>query len=188
MAKTKVKLSLFNLDSIDEAIDQLNKYKNSLDKKIERFLERLAEEGVEIAKSKVQKYHAVFTTDLLNQIHLEHRDGCFFVVSDSEHTAFVEFGTGQWGRDHPYKGEFPDMGADWNYTDYLTGEHIQYAEEDLLWGDWTIPAGSYFWFYFGMDRRWHVTQGMPSRPFMFDTAMELRKERTIRRIAKEVFT
>lgn len=185
MAKTKIVLDLFSSNSIDDAIGQLNLYKRKLDAKLELFLQRLAEEGVKIAKNKVQTYNAVFTADLLNQIHLEHRDGCFFVVSDSEHTAFVEFGTGQWGQAHPYKGTFPNM--NWKYTDYLSGEHIQYAEEDLLWGDWTIPKGSYFWFYFGMDNRWHVTQGMPSRPFMFDTAMELRKARTIRRIAKEVF-
>jgi len=185
MAKTKIVLNPFDLNSIDDAISQLRLYKRKVESKIDLFFQRLAEEGVNIAKDKIVSFDAVFTADLLNKIRAEKRDGCYFVVSDSEHTAFVEFGTGQWGEAHPYQYPFPDMG--WEYTGYLSGKHIQYAEEDLVWGDWTIPKGSYFWFYFGKDNRWHVTQGMPSRPFMYETYLELEKEKTIRRIAKEVF-
>lgn len=42
------------------------------------------------------------------------------------------------------------------------------------------------WHYF-KDGAWHWTQGMPSRPFMYNTASELRSMNTIADIAREVF-
>lgn len=179
MAKTKIVLNPFDLASLDDAIEKLNLYKRKVDSKIDLFFQRLSEEGVKIAKDKIRTFDAIFTAEILNELHWENRGGVYFIVSDTNHSAYVEMGTGQIGAEHPYKGNIPVV--------YGQGKHIQYAEEDLLWGDWVIPQGSYFWFYFGKDQRWHVTQGMPSRPYMYETAQELEKEKTIRRIAKEVF-
>lgn len=183
--KTKIEFNLFDLNSIENAIGELNLYKRKFDAKVDLFIRRLAEYGVEVAKEKVQKFDAVFTAELLNSLHVENRDSCFFIVSDSEHTAFVEFGTGQYGQENPYKYPLPS-GVNWAYN---TGEHIQYAEETLVWGDRVISQGTYYWFYFDTrTSRWMLTQGMRSRPFMYETAMELSKVSTIRKIAKEVFS
>ena len=180
--KTKITFSPFNMSSIDDAIGQLNLYKRQFDNKVDLFIRKLAEQGIEIAKDKIQRYNAVFTAELLNSLHLENRGSCYFIVSDSDHTAFVEFGTGQYGQDSPYKYPLPD-GTTW---DYNVGSTIQYADETLEWGSRIIPQGTYYWFYF-KNNRWYLTQGMPSRPFMYETAQELGKEQTIKRIAKEVF-
>lgn len=41
------------------------------------------------------------------------------------------------------------------------------------------------WYYF-KDGDWHWTKGMPSRPFMYQTGMDLRAR--IESVAREVFT
>lgn len=181
--KTKITFNPFNPESITDAIGELNRYGRRLDAKMDLFLRRLAEEGIEIAKQKVVVLDAVFTAELLNSIHLEERGNAFFIVSDSEHTAFVEFGTGDYGEMNlpPYM----PRGIHWEYN---VGEHIQRAEETFEWGDgWIIPEGSYYWFYFGKDGKWHLSRGMRARPFMYETLVQLSRRQTIARIAKEVF-
>lgn len=48
---------------------QLREYQDSLNKKCEIFTEELAKRGVEIAKARVTTLDAIFTGDLLNNIH-----------------------------------------------------------------------------------------------------------------------
>lgn len=180
--KTKIAFNPFDIESIDDAIQKLDVYGKRLDAKMDIFLQRLAEAGVTIAKSKVLMMDAVFTTELLNSIHLEQRGTAYFIVSDSKHTAFVEFGTGDFGEMNP-----PPYLPRKVHWDYNVGEHVKYADEDLQWGDWLIPAGSYYWWYVGKDGRWHLSRGMRSRPFMYETLMQLSRRNVIAKVAKEVF-
>lgn len=181
--KSKIEVDLFSPASVSNAIAQLNLYKRTFDNKIDGFTRKLAEKGVEIAKGKIRTFDAIFTGELLNNIRAENRKGTYLIISDTDHTAFVEFGTGQLGMVKPYKYPFP-QGVSWQYA---SGSQVQISSEPLQWGDYTIPANTYFWFYFGKDGRWHLTQGMPSRPFMYETALELSRLKTIREVAKEVF-
>ena len=149
--------------------------KNVLQQKLRLFVERLAQEGVKTAKANITTFDAIFTGDLLNSIHEESgvqtKDtAIFYVVADSEHAAFVEFGTGQIGMEGSYPYPFPE-GVEWNYN---TGKTI-----------FEISHGQYGWFYHMGDGTWRFTQGMPSRPFMYETAIDLRQR--VVQIAKEVF-
>ena len=149
--------------------------KNVLQKKLKLFVERLAQIGVETAKANITTFDAIFTGELLNSIHEESgvqtkNAAIFYVVADSEHAAFVEFGTGQIGMEGSYPYPFPE-GVEWNYN---TGKTI-----------FEISPGQYGWFYPMGDGTWRFTQGMPSRPFMYETAIDLRQR--IVQIAKEVF-
>lgn len=187
MPKEKITLNIFDPNSIENAYNKLTMYEAKTRKKVDFFLKRLADYGVEIAQQKVVDYDAVFVGELLSSLHVElKRGGVYAIVSDCEHTAFVEFGTGQLGSVNTYKkGLFEDKGS-WQYN---IGTTIRKAEEDLIWGeDRIIPKGTYYWFYYN-DRtgRWELTQGMRSRPFMSETAIELSKMTTIKRIVKEVF-
>ena len=188
--KTKITLNLFDVKSIDEALGQLETYSRRFDEKLDLFIKRIAEQGVEIAKEKVQKFNAVFSAELLNSIHLEKRSSPFstvyLIVSDSKHTAFVEFGTGHWGELNKYPYDFPDGAKGWTYNDVENDEHLQYTDEPLQWGEYTVPANTYYWFYF-KNGKWRLSQGMRSRPFMSETALELQKQRVIDRVAREVF-
>ena len=115
--------------------------------------------------------------------NLEHRVGYFAgtlnlreywqITKTSENTyelrntnekgAYVEFGTGIVGSENSH----PDTSiVGWKYD---TNKH-----------------GEKGWHYF-KDGAWHWTQGMPSRPFMYNTASELRSMNTIADIAREVF-
>lgn len=155
---------------------QLVDYKNNvLQQKVDLLAKRLAEKGVAIAQTNIATYDAIFTGELISSIETRYGgstkgSAVFYVVADSRHAVFVEFGTGQLGLEGSYPYPFPE-GVEWNYN---TGKTI-----------FEIENGQYGWFYPAEDGKWYFTQGMPSRPFMYETAVELMTE--IAKTAKEVF-
>lgn len=174
MERKVIKMEL-SQKSIQNAIQELRSYQNSLEYKCRLLAEKLAEKGVEIARVQVADLDAIFTGELIQSIHSEYqgsvKDGAILaVVVDSSHAAFVEFGTGIVGQESPYPGELPD-GVTWEYA---SGKTIR-----------QLADGRYGWFY-NRDGQWYFTEGMPSRPFMYYTAIELRK--IILETAKEVFS
>lgn len=174
MAKKVFKTDL-SVEGINNLKKELLSYKTDfLQNRLVELTERLAEKGVEIAKANVTKLDAIFTGELIDSLHSEKGSiskgtAIFYIVTDSKHAAFVEFGTGQLGMEGGYPYPFPE-GVQWNYN---SGRTI-----------FEISPGQYGWFY-KRDEQWYFTQGMPSRPFMYETAMELEKE--IVKTAKEVF-
>lgn len=159
----KTDLSVSGIKALQK---QLQDYQKDLTKKCEEFVRRLAEKGVEIAKMKITDYDAIYTGELLASINSEQgaviQNGAKWIIyTNCPWAKFVEFGTGVVGERSPH----PDTSIiGWKYD---VNEH-----------------GEKGWFYF-RDGEWHWTKGMPSRPFMFETAMELRQE--IVKVAKEVF-
>lgn len=175
MANRTFKTDL-SMQGIKNLQQELEKYRDSLPYKCRRLAEELSERGVEIARVEIADLDAIFTGELIQSLHSEYKDSSeygavFAVVTDSDHAAFVEFGTGQRGKDSPYPYPLPE-GVSW---DYATGKTIRQ----------NAKTGAYYWFYPGQDGKWHYTEGMPARPFMYLTSMELIKE--IPKIAKEVF-
>lgn len=174
MAKKTLKADL-SISSIKQLQKNLEKYKSDITYKAQLLAEKLAERGVEIARVRVADLDAIFTGELIESIHEEYKGSIpggaiFAVVADSSHSLFVEFGSGQMGADHPYPHPLPD-GISW---DYNVGKTIRQS-----------ASGRYYWFYPGKDGKWHYTEGMPARPFMYQTAMQLYKEVT--KVAKEIF-
>lgn len=175
MAK-RVFQSDLSKDGIQKLIKQLEEYRDkTLPGLLNTFVKKLSQKGVEIAKAEIVSLDAVFTGDLFNGITT--RSGgstkdtvTFFIVADSEHAAFVEFGTGLIGKEEPYIGELPP-GVNW---EYVVGKQLVA----------NIAKGVYGWFY-NKNGSWYFTQGMPSRPFMYMTSLELMNE--VVSIAKEVF-
>lgn len=145
-----------------------------LQQKIQLLTQRLAEKGALFAQVRIKTLDAVFTGELLNSMKTV--DGgsakgtsVFFVVADNRHAAFVEFGTGQIGQEAPYPYPLPP-GTDW---EYMVGKSI-----------FEISPGQYGWFY-QRDGNWYFTQGMPARPFMYETYLELAN--LVLTTAREVF-
>ena len=171
---------VFKSDLSVKGIEQLKKdllyYKNNtLQNKLNLLVKSLANKGVNIAKSNITTLDAIFTGELINSIHTKYGGSVngtaiFYVVADSHHAAYVEFGTGQLGMEGSYPYPFPE-GIEWEYN---TGKTI-----------FEISPGEYGWFYPGDDGKWYFTQGMPSRPFMYETSMELMN--LVVKTAKEVF-
>lgn len=175
MAKKILKSDL-SISGIKALQKELEKYKDSLTFKCRELAERLSERGVEIARVQIADLDAIFTGELIQSLHSEYKGSTpygaiFAIVTDSDHAAFVEFGTGQRGEDTPYPYPLPE-GVIWEYN---VGKTIRQ----------NATTGKYYWFYPGQDGQWHYTEGMPARPFMYLTSMELIRE--IPKIAKEIF-
>lgn len=175
MAKKPLKADL-SISSIRNLQKELEKYRDSLTYKTRLLAEKLSERGVEIARVQIADLDAIFTGELIQSLHSEYKGSTpygaiFAIVTDSDHAAFVEFGTGQRGKDKPYPCPLPE-GVSW---DYNVGKTIRQ----------NATTGRYYWFYPGQDGKWHYTEGMPARPFMHLTSMELIRE--VSKIAKEVF-
>lgn len=150
---------------------QLDGYIKGLPTRAMLMASLLSEKGLEIAKARVSELGAIDTGELLSSLHVEKQGNAIFaVVTDSGHAAFVEFGTGQIGQEGPYPYEFPD-GVQWPY---MVGEKI-----------FEFKPGQYGWFYYNQDGRLCFTQGMPARPFMYETALMLRDE--VAKACKEAF-
>lgn len=178
-----INLDCLSKSSVKRAIRKLKAYKNGLTYKCQKLAESLAEKGVEIAKAEIISLDAVFISELLESIHSEEKGGgVWAVIADSEHAIFVELGTGIVGKESPYPYDFPD-GVSW---DYNSGSTIRQAMKDIvIHGSTFVKAGEYYWTYIGEDGKLHITKGMPSRPFMHNTANELKE--MIIETAEEVF-
>lgn len=175
MAKKILKSDL-SVSGIKTLQKELEKYRDSLTYKARLLAEKLSERGVEIARVQIADLDAIFTGELIQSLHSEYEGSTqygaiFAVVADSKHAAFVCFGTGQRGEDRPYPYPLPN-GVSW---DYNVGKTIRQNS----------VTGRYYWFYPGQDGKWHYTEGMPSRPFLHNTSMELIRE--VPKIAKEIF-
>lgn len=175
MAKHKIVVNVFSQKSIEDAIKGLQSYQDYLTYKCQLLAEKLAQRGVEIARVQVAELDAIFKRDLIESIHSEYETsvrggGIWAVVAGTDHAMFVEFGTGVIGKAQPYKGTLPE-GVTWEYA---SGKTIR-----------QLADGRYGWFYKGKDGNWYFTEGMPSRPFMYNTANELRS--IVISTAKEVF-
>lgn len=153
-------------ESIDKAIKELKEYQNDIIERTELLARKVAEIGVTIAKANVTEYDALYTGELLASIQSEYgektEDGAtWLVVTNCKWAAYVEFGTGLKGMNKPH----PESNiVGWKYD---TNDH-----------------GVAGWYYF-KDGKWYWTQGMMSRPFMYETSITMRSK--VEKIAKEIF-
>ena len=170
MRTIKVKLSP---QSVMDAIKEINEYKAEVERKSRVLVQRLVDYGANIARVKIISLDAVDTGELLSGV-----DGYYsptlnvgFVRVTSDHVAFVEFGTGVKGQENQHENDEYLSKASWGYA---TGQKI-----------FTTKDGRIGWIYPTDDGGFRFTQGMKSRPFMYETALELQRE--FPRIVKEVF-
>lgn len=167
MKKIKIKL---NDKSIDKAIKQLEQYKQELNKKTDLLVQRLADEGYTTIINKIFEFDAIETGEMLSSV-TQKSSNCYAVLEVGDCAMFVEFGTGPKGEANPYVGD----SAGWKYN---TGENIQ----DYIINGVKVTG----WFYPDGLGGYRFTSGMPSRPFMYETAMELRYNK-LEKIIREVF-
>lgn len=172
MSKT-ISFCILSKKELDKAIEELKNYKKELNEKIDLFVKKLAEKGVEIAKDKVSIYQAIDSGKLLDSIELKEGDiikngACYYVYTGCEYASFVEFGTGVMG-EGTYSHNMPED-INWNYA---SGQHV-----------FTTKDGRTGWYY-PTNEGYKFTEGYPSRPFMTETAIMLSMQ--VLEIAKEVF-
>lgn len=158
-----------NRESVQNAIKEVNDFKNDLRNAINTLAQDLYKEGVQIVKARIVELDTPHSTG-----HLENSVqgvfdpttgvGVISVYAENSdynfnYACIVEFGSGVWGKRHPA----PDQPSWWGYDEHEHGE-----------------AG---WWYTGG----HWTQGMPSRPFMYQSYLELlEKARGIAKVSYHV--
>ena len=159
MKKITIQLSE---ESIKAAIKELNAYKRELSQKATLLVQRLVDAGVEIAKQEVMTLGAFDSGELRDSLDgLMYTDGAHGIIfTNCGHAAFVEFGTGVVGAGSPH----PAM--PWAY------DVNQHGEKGWVYYD--EKQGRFRW-----------TKGMPSRPYMYNTARQI--EEKVVEIARDVF-
>ena len=152
--------------SLNDLLKQVGKYREKVENAGPKITRVLTEAGVSIAKDNASYMNIYDSGELVNGIVAEYV-GAYGVEtakgkvhSTARHSAFCEFGTGVVGKG----SQHPDPMPGWVYD---VNEH-----------------GEDGWWYYDDqgEKRW--TKGMPSRPYMYDTARMLRN--MIEPVAKEV--
>ena len=149
--------------SIDAAINELDNTVAEIRRRTNELVERLTEEGAQIARVQVMSLGAVYTGELLNSIEgfYDPESHVGIIRANAYYAAYVEYGTGIVGQGSSH----PDPDG-WVYD--VNGH------------------GEKGWVYYNSnDDQFHWTAGMSARPFMYNTANELRS--VCSRIAREVF-
>ena len=164
----KIKINPFNPDSIDAAIAQLDGYQQDLDHKCQMLVELLTSLGVTFAQEKVPVRTGTAMGSIFAYFDEDNHRG---LIVAGGYCKFIEFGTGVMGLASPHPSQEYIAILNWAYN---TGSTI-----------FTTRDGRTGWYYPKDDGTWGFTQGLPSRPFMFETAQML-KEQT-EELAKEVF-
>lgn len=149
MPKYKANLSAV---SIDDLIANVSAYRDKVKDLAPKIVKKAVESGVEEAKDQALYMSAYDTGELVGGIVGEVDGSKGYIVSTAPHSKFVEFGTGIRGKQSPYPVQ-PPVG--WHYD---VNEH-----------------GEAGWWYPGKDGKYHWTKGMPSRPYMYDTAQAIRQ-------------
>lgn len=160
-------------NSIADAIQELNQYKKDIEIKAGQLVQRLVDLGANVTRVKIVEMGAYYSGELLSGVggYYSPTLNAGWVKVTNDHAAFVEFGTGVVGQSNPHRnGEYLSK-ASWAYA---TGRTI-----------FTTKDGRVGWFYPTDNGEYRFTEGMRSRPFMYETALELQRE--FPRIAREVF-
>ena len=160
MPKYTIKL---NPKDIGRVIKDIEKYKRELTEKVNLLIEELTDYGVQVAKAQVRELGAWYTGELESSIegYLSPSVGVGIIKAGAPYAVYVEFGTGVVGSGSPHPAP-----AGWRYDVNAHGE-------------------SGWWYFNDNTGRMQWTKGMPSRPFMFNTARKL--EEDCKEIAREVF-
>lgn len=133
-------------DSLDHAIEELKAYRDAVEQASAAVVKRITEDGAKQAQELVSYMNAVDTGELMGSIVGEAQEKRGVIRATAGHAAYVEFGTGVVGAGSPHP-------VGWEYDIHGHGEKG--------------------WNYIGDDGRLHWTKGMPSRPYMWDTAQML---------------
>lgn len=172
--KTEIRIDLNEKGSLKKGIKALKNYKKRIEKNTSLLVQKLTDYGVDIVRIKVVSMGAYYSGELYSGIsgYYSPTLNAGFVKVTNDHAAFVEFGTGIVGQNNPHQnGEYLSKAA-WSYA---SGSKI-----------FTTKDGRVGWIYPTDDGGFRFTEGMASRPFMYETALELQRE--FPRMAKAVFS
>lgn len=156
--------------SIANAIEELQAYKESVERRTRLLLQRLVDNGIQIAKAKVVEHGIIHDTNLTNSIDGFVTDNVGFIRVDDQYAVFFEFGTGPVGASDPHP-----LSNGYKRSGWYTAADGKPMNQLYGWLPLETPDGTTYYY----------TEGQKSKPFMYETALQLRSE--LPKIAKEVF-
>lgn len=162
----KIKVNPLDSDSIDKAIAEIERYETFVAEKAQELVRLLKELGVEKAKELVPVDTGVAQASIIG--YMDENKG---IIQAGGYCKYIEFGTGVRG-----------LGSQHPSPEYLAIMQWAYNSGATIF---TTKDGREGWYYPADDGSWRFTEGMPSRPFMFETAQYLKSEAA--RLAKEAF-
>lgn len=161
---SKITFSL-SKSSIDDAIKQLEQYKDSMDKKLDELANRLALIGAKVAS--VRFSNAIYDGDNDVHISVEKTDFGYKIVASGQAVMFIEFGAGVYHNPkEPYPKPRPEgiVGI---------GKYGKGMGKRQAWG------------YYDDAGELRITKGNPAAMPMWYASEEIRK--MVEEIAKEIF-
>ena len=90
----KIKVNVFDRDSIDKAIAQIKTYKNSLQSKANEVVGQLAELGKEVVDYQFSLSHEEY------ELYCVVDGNSSMIIAEGDNVIFLEFGTGVYTEDH----------------------------------------------------------------------------------------
>lgn len=171
MAKKKIKINLFNQRSIDDAINEIINYQNSLNDKCVVFVEKLSEIGIPIINKNISS--AKGDSDKGHNTYIKINSfGSYSqakLIVEGKDILFIEFGAGIHYNGSAGSSPHP-RGQEFGYTIGSYGQG---------------KGKNDFWFYYADTGESVMSHGTQATMPVYKASLEIRKK--ILKIAREVF-
>lgn len=168
MPRTNISIDIFNSNSIDKAIAQLDAYGKSLERKRDALLEQLGNLGLTILSSNLLAVNPDGNTDVSVSL-INNSDGKITISVGGSAILFIEFGTGiRYSESQEAKSDLED------------------SSEIVSRGTWGKHNGSNpFGWWYPHDGKYHHTYGSPAQIPVYGTKQELINR--IEQVCREIF-
>lgn len=160
--KLKAALSEKGIQSL---IDGVERYQRDIEEKIITLLRELVDYGATVCRAEALDLSINNTGNLISSITGEVSGSKGYVRVNCEYAVYVEFGTGVVGEKNPHP----------NYGGYTLGYNYDHnGHGELGWWYPTDESDINPTKYYAKDGNLYAwTRGIPSRPFMYNTAKKM---------------
>ena len=178
MGKKTIAVNLFDSKSIQNAIKQIEQYRDDLPRKCQEICRRLSEEGVRVADAAINSVPIGKTITLTTDINPS-KMGCQAIMKMTGRETRTEDGR------IFYTALAIEFSAGVRYASTASPR-----ASDFGMGTGTFPDSKHSWqmdgwYYLGDDEKWHHSFGVQASHPLYSAGMEMRQK--IDSIVKEVF-
>ena len=178
MAKQTININLFSQKSIQNAIKQIEQYRDDLPRKCQEICRRLSEEGVRVADAAINSVPIGKTITLTTDINPS-KMGCQAIMKMTGRETRTEDGRVF------YTALAIEFSAGVRYANTASPRASNFGM-----GTGTFPDAKHSWqmegwHYLGDDGNWHHSFGVQASHPLYSASMEMRQK--IDSIVKEVF-
>ena len=178
MARKTIKIDLFDGKSLQQAIKQIEAYRDDLPKKCQEICRRLSEEGIKVADAAINSVPIGRTITLTTDINPS-KMGCKAMLKMMGRETRTEDGRVF------YTALAIEFSAGVRYANTASPQ-----ASDFGMGTGTFPDAKHSWdmegwYYLGDDGNWHHSFGVQASHPLYSAGMEMRQK--IDSIVKEVF-